>query len=180
MLPTAHVELTWGALRCLQQRLPGRLANVDYRGVAAAAILPDLIDKPLAIWVLPHSGAALLWAHTLLVHAGLWLTLLARRAWGWLPYALAFSGHLAADRMWGFPQTLLWPLRGRQFHQWRHVGTPQEFAQAYRDIVREEPKLVLFEVAGLLTLGWLVWRHCLWQPRRLWRFVASGRLPEGA
>ncbi|MGQ9586311.1 MAG: metal-dependent hydrolase [Anaerolineae bacterium] len=177
MLPTAHVEWTWGALRLLQEK--GLFREADYRGVALASILPDLIDKPLAVFVFPRSGAALLFAHTLLLHLALWGVLGLRRAWKYLPYALALSGHLVADRMWGFGQTLWWPLRGFRFHQWRHVGSPSDFWQAYADIVREEPKLVLFELVGLIALGWLVWREQLWKPSRLLQFLWTGRFPPG-
>lgn len=177
MLPPAHVELTWGVLQWLQKR--SLFQDADYRGVALASILPDLVDKPLAVFIFPNSGAALLFAHTLLLHALAWAVLLARRAWGWLPYALAFSGHLVADRMWGFTQTLLWPFRGLRFHQWRHVGSPGDFLEAYADIVREEPKLILFELAGLAALVWFVARNRLWEPGRLWAFLRTGR-PQGS
>ncbi len=176
MLPPAHVELTWGVLQWLQER--GLFRDADYRGVALASVLPDLVDKPLAVFIFPNSGAALLFSHTLLLHALAWAVLLARRAWGWLPYALAFSGHLVADRMWGFTQTLLWPFRGLRFHQWRHVGSPGDFLEAYADVVREEPKLVLFELAGLAALCWFLVRNRLWEPARLWAFLRTGR-PQG-
>jgi len=178
MLPTAHVEFTWGALYLLQKR--GYFEDADYRGVAAAAILPDLVDKPLAIFVFPNSHASLLFAHTAIFHLAIWVVLWVKQAWSWLPYALAFSGHLIADRMWGFGQTLWWPLRGWQFLRWRHVGSPRDFLEAYTDIVQEEPKLVLFELAGLAVLVWFVWKHRLWQPARLARFFWTGRLPSGS
>ncbi|MBC7223509.1 MAG: metal-dependent hydrolase [Anaerolineae bacterium] len=173
MLPPAHVELTWGVLQWLQDR--GLFREADYRVVALAALLPDLVDKPLAVFAFPKAGAALLFAHTLLLHGVAWAVLAVRRAWRWLPYALAFSGHLVADRMWGFGQTLWWPFRGWKFHQWRHVGSPSDFLEAYSDIVREEPKLLLFEVAGLAALAWFVVRNRLWEPARLWAFLRTGR-----
>jgi hypothetical protein len=180
MLPTAHVELTWAALRALQQRDVRPFQDVDYRGMAVASVLPDLIDKPLAVFVLPDSGAALLVAHSAILHLLVWGFVLTRRSWKWIPYAVAFSAHLLADRMWGFGQTLWWPFRGWQFHQWRHVGSPEEFLNAYKEIIQNEPKLVIFELVGLLAFIGFVWQTRLWQPARLMQVLKTGRLPQTA
>jgi len=173
MLPGAHVEFTWAALNALQRA--GLFQDADYRGVALAALAPDLIDKPLAVFVLPEANAALLFSHTLLGHALVWALSLRRGGRRALPYVLAFSGHLLADRMWGFTQTLLWPWRGRQFHQWRRVGSPAEFGQAYLDIVKHEPKLRLFEAVGLGLLAWVIIDRRLYRAGRLQAFLREGR-----
>ncbi|MCS6843310.1 MAG: metal-dependent hydrolase [Caldilineales bacterium] len=176
MLPTAHVEFTWATLNLLQRRL-GWFPDADYRWMAACAVLPDAIDKPLATFVFTDSNAALLFGHTALLHGSVWAA-----AWAGghlpraLPYLLAFSGHLVADRMWGFAQTLLWPLRGWRFHQWKHVGSPEAIVQAYLKIVREEPKLVAFEVIGAGLLAWFVVDRQLWRPERLWTLLRTGRV----
>lgn len=173
MLPTGHIEFTWGALNALQHA--GAFEDADYRGVALAAIAPDVIDKPLAVFVFPQGKAALLFSHTLLLHLVVWALVLWRGK-RWIPYALAFSAHLLADRMWGFPQTLFWPFRGRQFHQWRDVGSPAAFWQAYQHIVRTEPKLVAFELIGLGLLGWLIVDRRLYRRSRLGHFLRHGRV----
>jgi len=73
MLPSAHVEFTWAAANALQRSPLGRRwQDLDYRLLALAAILPDLIDKPLAIFALPDSHAAQLYGHTLLLHLAVW------------------------------------------------------------------------------------------------------------
>lgn len=176
MLPTGHIEFTWAALNLIQ-RGSGRLEEADYRLMALCAVLPDVIDKPLATFVMTDSEAALLFGHTALVHGAVWLTCAAtgntQRA---LPYLLAFSGHLLADRMWKFRQTLLWPLRGRQFHRWRHVGSPAAIVNAYLDIVRKKPLLVTFEVVGAGLLAWFVIDRELWRPERLAEFARTGRV----
>lgn len=173
MLPLGHVAFTWAAANALQRA--GALKGPDYRGLAVAAVAPDLIDKPLAVFVLPGENATLLFSHTLLAHLVVWVLAL----WSgkrWIPYALAFSGHLLADRMWGFAQTLLWPFRGRRFHQWRHVGSPHAFLAAYSEIVTTEPKLAAFELIGLGLLGWLAVDRKLYRRGRLMRFIRSGRV----
>ncbi len=176
MLPTAHVEFTWAALNLLQKEA-GLFADADYRLAALAALLPDLIDKPLATFVLTDAEAALLYGHTALLHGGVWLAAAATGQLGRsLPYLLAFSGHLLADRMWSFSQTLLWPLRGRRFHRWKHVGSPQAIVQAYAKIIRDEPLLLTFEAVGALLLAWFVLDRQLWQPEKLAGFLRDGRL----
>jgi hypothetical protein len=178
MLPTAHVEFTWAAANGLQRLSSDpRWKDVDYRLLALAAVLPDLIDKPLAVFAFPDSHAALLYGHTLLFHAVLWAATAATgRMRRGLPYLMALSGHLVADRIWGFPRTLLWPLRGRQFHEWKDVGSPQAFVQAYVDIIRDEPKLLAFEAVGLVLLAWVIADRRLYRGRRLRRLLHTGKV----
>lgn len=178
MLPPGHIEFTWATLNLLQRQF-GLFEEADYRLAALAAVLPDLIDKPLATFVLTDAEAALLYTHTALLHSGVWLTAAAagqlERS---LPYLLAFSGHLLADRMWSFSQTLLWPLRGRHFHRWKHVGSPQAFVQAYADIIRSKPFLLTFEAIGGLLLAWFILDRELWQRENLAAFVKNGTFGE--
>lgn len=178
MLPPAHVQLTWGALNWLQRRWRS-FRHADYRLVAVAAVLPDLIDKPLAVFVFPRWNAALLFAHTLLAHLGVWGAAAAtgnlRRG---LPYLLAFSGHLLADRIWKFPLTLFWPLKGRRFQPWQHVGSPKAFGRAYVKALGQYPYLTLAEGAGLLASLWLVWDRGLLRRERLLRWLRSGQMED--
>lgn len=177
MLPFAHVEFTWAVANAWQRLRPiPALQDLDYRLLALAAVLPDVIDKPLAIFALPEANAALLYGHTLLLHLAVWGGVAATgRLRRWLPYLLAFSGHLLADRMWGFARTLLWPLRGRQFHQWKDVGSPEAFLRAYGDIIRSEPKLLAFEAVGLLLLAWVIADRKLYRKDMLRRFLRTGK-----
>jgi len=178
MLPTAHVEFTWALANALQRASPnGRWKDVDYRLLALAAVAPDVLDKPLAVFVFPDEHAALLHGHTLLLHAGVWgAVAVAGRLRRGIPYLLALSGHLIADRMWGHASTLLWPFRGRQFHQWKDVGSPKAFLRAYADIILHEPKLQAFEAAGLALLVWVMADRRLYRKRELRRFLRSGRV----
>ncbi len=91
-----------------------------------------------------------------------------------MPYLLAFSGHLLADRMWSFSQTLLWPLRGRRFHHWKHVGSPQAIVRAYAKVIRDEPLLLTFEALGALLLAWFILDRGLWQRENLAAFAKTG------
>jgi hypothetical protein len=178
MLPSAHVEFTWAVANLLaRSRSADRWRNLDFRLLAVAAVLPDLIDKPLAILGAHGSHSALLYGHTLLSHLAVWGGVAAtRRMRKGLPYLLALSGHLVADRMWGFTRTLLWPLAGRKFHQWKEVGSPHDFLLAYAGVVREEPKLLAFEAVGAVLLAWLIADRRLYRKRSLLRFLRTGRV----
>jgi len=175
MLPPAHIEFTWGILNLLQKR--GFFRKADYRLMALAALLPDLIDKPLAVFVLRESKAALLFSHTLLAHLLVWAAVLKRKK-RWLPYALAFSGHLLADRIWEFPQTLLFPLKGKRFHQWRNVGSPRAFWRAYADVIMEHKELIVYELVGLFLLAWMVKDRKLTTRERWKHFLLKGRFED--
>lgn len=175
MLPTGHIEFTWAALN-LMQRKARLFPEADYRLAALCALLPDLVDKPVATFIMTEANAALLFGHTLLLHGLAWLAAaVSGRLRRWLPYLLAFSGHLLADRMWGFKQTLLWPFLGPQFHQWQHVGSPKAILHAYLQIIVEEPKLILFEIIGAVLLVWFVVDRQLWRRQRLQAFLHSGQ-----
>ena len=161
MLPTGHIEFTWAALNVVQRRT-GWFRDTDYRLMAVAALAPDLLDKPLALTFYRDTDAALFWGHNLWLHMAVWLVAWAlivgqtrshkeagairRRFAGILPYLLAFSGHLLADRMWGFRESLFYPLGAGYWHPWVHVGEPAAMLAAYLHIIRTTPILVAFEV----------------------------------
>lgn len=177
MLPTGHIEWTWAGVNLLQ-RTTGRFADTDYRKVALVVLLPDLIDKPLALFLFPQANAALFFGHTLLLHGVIWAVAWATgRLQRWRIYLLAFSAHLLQDRMWGFTQTLLWPLRGLDWHPWRHVGTPQEMLDAYLQVLQTEPILLALEGMGLVLLAWFLYDRGLTTWSRLRAFLKNGRAP---
>ena len=177
MLPTGHVEWTWAGLNLIQ-RHTGLFEDVDYRLMALAVMAPDLLDKPLAWFVFPDANAALFFGHTLLLHGLVWAVVAATGHWRrWLPYLLAFSTHLIQDRMWGFTQTLFWPLRGWGWHPWQHVGTPNEMLHAYLQIIISEPILIVLDAIGALLLIWFIWDRQLLTWSRMLTFLRTGRPP---
>ena len=178
MLPQSHVAYTWLALTVAQD-LFGVAPDADYRGVAAAAMGSDLVDKPLAAaYFYRKHRSAVLFAHTLLAYAGV-AGLTARRfPRGWV-YGLAFLGHAVLDRIWFFPDTFYWPLRGWHFHVWGKRGSEQEqIGLAYWYAFTRRPELWGWEVGGLLALAYVVWRHRLYRPDRLRTFLLTGRPPR--
>lgn len=175
MLPPSHVAYTWAALALAQEKL-GQFEDADYRLVALAAVAPDLIDKPLAwAYFYRRYKSAVLFAHTL------WSFLLALR-FGWrgeparLVYALAYVGHAVGDRIWFFPDTFYWPLRGWRFHTWGKRGSEQEkIGLAYWFAFTRRPELWGWEVGGLLAGAWFIWRQRLYRWENLRRFILTGR-----
>lgn len=179
MLPPSHIAYTWLALSLAQEYL-SVAPEADYRLIALAAVGPDLVDKPLAwAYFYKRYKAAVLFAHTLLTQLGvLWWTVgRAPRLW---VYTLAFLGHVLLDRIWYFPNTFYWPLRGWRFHVWGKQGSEQPaIGRAYWVTFTRRRELWIWELGGLLALLWFVGRHQLYRPRLLWKFILTGRLKRG-
>jgi hypothetical protein len=171
MLPFGHVAYTWAALAWLQSH--EHAIDIDYRGAAVAALLPDLLDKPLTLTFMSSSGTSQGPGHTLLGQA-LLTAIVARSKPTWLPYALVSNSHLLADQMWKYPRTLLFPFSGG-FDSWRFMGTPSAMLDAYAEIITR-PAIMTVEALGLALLGWLVHKHQLYRKQPLKRFLSSGRL----
>ena len=131
MLPSAHVAYTWLVLSVAQDAF-NIAPEADYRMIALAAMGPDLVDKPLAtVYFYRKYRSAVLFAHTLLVNLlVIWFT--ARRIPRIWVYSAAWLGHALLDRLWFYPATFYWPLRGWRFHVWRKQGSEQaSISKAY-------------------------------------------------
>jgi len=178
MLPQSHVTYTIATIELLKERVPV-LKETDYRLLALAAMGPDLIDKPLAaLYFYRRYRAAVLFAHTLLVHLAVLAITLWRKPWWW-PYALAFNGHAILDRLWFFKDTWYWPWRGWRFHVWRKEGSEQvDMKLAYWYAFTRRPELWGWELGGLLAGLWFVLRHRLYHPKRALHLLKTGRLPK--
>lgn len=171
MLPLGHVAYTWAALTWLQSRQ--RATDVDLRAAAVAALLPDVVDKPLSLTLFSDSGTSQGLAHTLAAQAALTVAI-ARLKPSWLPYALICNSHLLADQMWKYPRTLLFPFSGR-LDSWQFMGSPSAMLAAYAEIVTR-PSILAIEAIGLALLGWVVRRGRLYRKRRLVRLLRSGKI----
>jgi inner membrane protein len=93
---------------------------IDFRFLLLGSLLPDIIDKPIGIYLFPEIfGSGRIFCHTLLFTvlltlAGLYL--FRRDGKTWL-LALTFGVfmHFILDQMWLYPKTLLWPAFGIAF-----------------------------------------------------------------
>jgi hypothetical protein len=171
MMPLGHVAYTWAALTLLQSHR--RTQEIDYRGAALAALLPDLIDKPLSLTLMSRSGTSQGLSHTLLAHVLLTWTV-ARVKPSWLPYALIANSHLIADQMWKYPRTLLFPISGR-LDFWRFMGTPTAMLNAYAEIATR-PSILFVEAVGLLFMAWVVHKGRLYHRNALKKFLLTGSI----
>jgi hypothetical protein len=174
MLPIGHIAYTWAALARAQTC--GLPWTIDYRGAALAALLPDLVDKPLSLTVLATAGTSQGLSHTLLGQALATLAV-ARFRPQWLPYAFISNSHLLADQMWKYPRTLFFPFSGR-LDSWKYMGTPAAMLSAYAEIA-SRPAIMLVEIVGMALLGWTLARARLYRKERLKRFLRTGGLQFG-
>lgn len=175
MLPQSHVAYTWLALSLAQEKLDVA-PDADYRLAALAAMGPDLIDKPLAwVYFYRKHRSAVLFAHTLLAHLAA-VTLAVTKLPRLRLLTAVFVGHIILDRIWFYPATFYWPFLGWRFHVWGKRGSEQqEIGKAYWIAFTRRPELWGWEAGGLLALAWFVWRHRLYEPRRLLDFALTGR-----
>jgi LexA-binding, inner membrane-associated putative hydrolase len=137
----------------------------DYRFVALGALLPDIIDKPLAWFILgDRVEDNHLFAHTmlfgmLLAVPGLYLA--SRGNPILISLACGVFTHLFCDPVLREPRTLLWPLYGWTFHSTYGKGNGLPV------------NLTLDFVLG--SLGLLVlWR--VWRAGRLWDLALCGEI----
>lgn len=125
MFVFGHVGLSIGAFSAYSwadgKWLERSLHQIDYRAVIVGAMLPDIVDKPLGLWIAPelvdHSlrsiAHGLVFGLLLLGVGGLFL--MARRGPWPMLLGIASSGHLILDRMWSNPTIILWPFLGWEF-----------------------------------------------------------------
>src|SRR5437879_8643410 len=104
-----HLGLGLGLAWLLSTRSSVR---IDYRLILVGAILPDLIDKPLA-FLLSLEGR--LWAHTFLFLFAI-LALSFVPSWrGLRLVGFGVSTHLLLARIWNQPAVVMYPAYGRAF-----------------------------------------------------------------
>jgi inner membrane protein len=175
MLPLSHVAYTWLALSVVQDGF-GVAPEADYRMIALAAMGPDLVDKPLAtVYFYRKYKSAVLFAHTLLATLLVFWVTVVRIPRIWV-YSAAWLGHALLDRLWLFPDTFYWPLRGWRFHVWGKQGSEQEeIGAAYWYAFTRRKELWGWELGGLLVLAIFIWRRRLYRRDNLLEFVLTGR-----
>jgi hypothetical protein len=175
MMPPGHIAATWGVAAVAQQH-NAKLARLDYRLLAVCALLPDIIDKPLAILVFTDAPTSQLIAHSLLFNLALLIGVLFlwRTA---VPYVLAFNAHLLADRMWNHTESFWWPIFGwRTFWAYKPMNTAEEMFNVYVDIITRYPQVWVVELVALAILAWFGVRYRLYQWPRIKVFLWTGRV----
>lgn len=149
--------------------------RIDYRIVAAASLIPDVIDKPIGrIFFREHFESGRIFGHTLLLNVAFFCVLFfmrgrAKRAFTLIP--LASLLHLAEDGMWNTPQVFWWPLFGTSFPKQPLDGG---FLSMFDPV--SHPGVFVQEAIGLAVIVWLLASHSLLNRDGIRSFVRTGRL----
>lgn len=130
---------------------------MDLRYLAVGAVLPDLIDVPVAIAMWSSWEAPRLFGHSLLFGSLILVGVLiatsrGRRRKQWILLSVGVLMHLALDAMWADPNTLWWPFLG-----WGFTTTGFATFSEYVSSVLRDPWMWAGEAAGLAYLVFL-WR----------------------
>ena len=165
----------WGrAFRVVPRAL--EQIQLDHRGIFLGSLLPDVIDKPMGLIILPEllgaNGRTI--GHTLLFNLlllALGVVLLrSMRSYTPLVLALSSAGHLAMDQMWQTPETLFWPLLGLEFPV-RETTLARFFAYQLSGGWIAPPQII-----GFLVL--CAFAFLLYQRRSFFLFLKRGRVKE--
>ena len=158
-----------------QSDLEGPRFSLDHRAVVFGSMLPDIIDKPLALLIAPElvNQSTRNFAHTalfalVLVAVGLWW-LRRTRSTITVAMGIASAGHLLFDQMWARSETLLWPILGLQFEH--PVGDIGAWSRSLLTQLYTSP----WELIGALSLIYLTFRVV--HAHAIRGFMRSGRIP---
>ncbi len=131
------------------------LLRIDYRFILLGSLLPDIIDKPLGLILLPGilaNGRTFLHTLIFLSFAMLAAVMLYRLRYAMCGIYVAFGvlTHFIMDAMWADTITFYWFLYGA-FLAYPRI-TFAWIVQSWIQSLLEEPRLYLPEIAGLLIL----------------------------
>lgn len=149
--------------------------RIDYRIVAAASLLPDLIDKPIGrIFFRERFESGRIFAHALIVNLLIFCVLFfmrgrIKRQFVLVPIASLL--HLAEDGVWSDPEIFWWPLFGTTFPRDPVPGG----ALAFLDPVNN-PGIWWQEAVGLGLIVWLLASHRLLSRAGVRSFLRTGML----
>jgi len=153
-----------GLVRALSQFL-------DLRLLIIGSMLPDIIDKPLGLFLYGSGRAFMhsLAAALLLVIIAVW-SYRRNRQTGWLALAFGLVCHLLFDFMWLKPAIFLWPLYGWGLED----GARELHFDTWRYNLTNYPVYIVLEAIGLALCGWVLWQ--LNRLRILKKVIFRGRI----
>jgi len=149
--------------------------RVDYRIVAVASLLPDIIDKPIGRIILRgRYDTGRIYAHTLLFNVLLFSVLFFmrgrhKRTFVLIPISSLL--HIAEDGVFAVPKLFWWPFFGATFPKDRLTGGVLGFLNPFRN-----PALILQEAVGLALLVWLFAAHGMLSREGIKSFLKTGML----
>jgi hypothetical protein len=150
-------------------------SRIDYRFVLLGAVMPDIVDGILGLFL--FDGSAGRWAaHSILavvvVAVGILVATRGERRLSMFGLAVGWLTHLVADGMWRAPLTFLWPMFGTKFS-----STPRE-PYSWDLLTHPFDHLSTWggELIGLALLWWFWVAFGLNDPARRRLFLKDGRL----
>lgn len=147
---------------------------VDLRLLLVGSLLPDIIDKPVGLFLFRQTFSnGRIFSHTLIFLAlitiiGLYLYRRGRKTW-LLVLSFGTFTHLVFDQMWGDPHTLLWPAYGFSFPKVDITN----WAPSILHALFTNPQVYIPELAGVVILVWLA--QLLLRRRRVFAFLRYGK-----
>jgi hypothetical protein len=147
---------------------------MDIRFLAAGAVLADVSDLPIGIFLWPTFETARLVGHSMLfAFTAMVLVAVSTRRGPvrkqWILLAVGLLLHLALDAMWRSPETLWWPFFG-----WDFTFSGYETYLGYAASVLTSPTMWIGEIAGLAYLA-VLWRKSdMSSPDSKERFLSTG------
>jgi hypothetical protein len=147
--------------------------RVDYRIVAVASLLPDLIDKPIGrVFLKTRYDSGRLFGHTLLLNVALFCVLFfmrGRRKRQFVLIPISSLLHLAEDGMWSEPRIFWWPLFGSSFPR-------DPVSGGHLGFLIPSVGLLVQEGIGIALIAWLLASHGLLNPAGIRSFLRTGHL----
>lgn len=169
-----HSLLTETDCRARDSSRPGSsTTSIDYRPILLGSILPDIIDKPLGVWLLRDIlSSGRVFGHTLLCTALLAVLGIyfygTRRKSGVLCVSFGSLLHLCLDQMWRAPKTLFWPLYGWGFAR----ADVSHLLEGLFIALMKEPSVYIPEIVGIVIVGAFLLN--LVRQHRLYSFIRAG------
>ena len=145
MLLFGHIGITLGVAWLIESKLKVR---INYGLIILGSLLPDAIDKPLGMFLLPFNNGRI-FAHTLLFILILLLIGLKYRKSLFLSFASFL--HLIEDEMWKVPRTLFWPLLGN-FPPGDYSRFSEYIADKVSKYTTSFSPTFIFEIIGLIII----------------------------
>jgi len=135
--------------------------------VLFGAILPDLIDKPLAYVTGLDSR---LWAHTFLFLFGILALSFVSTLRGLRLVGFGVATHLLLDLIWNQPAIVLYPAYG-----WTFPAAPFNVG-GWFDTLLHDPYVQFGEIVGFVCLIAFAWAHRIRSWKTLRDFIGHGAL----
>jgi inner membrane protein len=130
---------------------------LDLRLLIIGSMMPDIIDKPLALTGFGNGRSI---THTLLISLvvlciGVFLYINIKKTW-LLAIVIGMLTHLILDLMWLTPNTLFWPLYGWSFSS-PVISLGFEQIKVWWNALLTDPNVHISESIGLAVLLGMAW-----------------------